>query len=122
VIAIDEAQFLDASIVELVTALAAKGKRVILAGTDPISAASLSVRCPKLLAVAEIVDKLHAICVCCGQPAKPQSAAHRGQAGPLWTHRRSWSGARRATRRGCRHCHEVPRRDEDQVEMKQLTS
>ena len=69
VVAIDEAQFLDAGVVALVTALANSGKRVILAGTDSDFRGEPFGPMPQLLAVAEIVDKLHAICVICGNPA-----------------------------------------------------
>ena len=69
VVAIDEAQFLAESIVPLVTALANRGVRVILAGTDNDFRGEPFGPMPKLLAVAEVVDKLHAICVICGNPA-----------------------------------------------------
>ena len=69
VVAIDEAQFLPAGIVDLATALAASGRRVILAGTDTDFRGEPFGRMPQLLAVAEQVDKLHAICVICGNPA-----------------------------------------------------
>ena len=66
VIAIDEAQFLDQGIVDVVTQLAASGKRVILAGTDTDFRGEPFGPMPQLLAVAEVVDKLHAICVVSG--------------------------------------------------------
>ena len=83
VVAIDEAQFLDAAIVELVTALANRGRRVILAGTDTDFRGEPFGPMPQLLAVAEMVDKLHAICVICGNPGQPQPASDRRQAGAL---------------------------------------
>lgn len=69
VIAIDEAQFLDSGIVRLATSLAHRGRRVILAGTDTDFRGEPFGPMPQLLAVAEVVDKLHAICVLCGAPA-----------------------------------------------------
>jgi thymidine kinase len=69
VIAIDEVQFLDAGIVALVTDLAARGRRVILAGTDTDFRGEPFGMMPQLMCVAELVDKLHAICVRCGAPA-----------------------------------------------------
>src|SRR5512138_3219476 len=69
VIAIDEAQFLDESIVDLATTLAARGRRVILAGTDTDFRGEPFGPMPQLMAIAEVVDKLHAICVLCGGPA-----------------------------------------------------
>ena len=68
-VGIDEAQFLDPDIVTVATLLAGRGVRVILAGTDtdfrgePVGAMG------ELMAVAEVVDKLQAICVVCGDPA-----------------------------------------------------
>src|SRR6185312_2343210 len=69
VVAIDEAQFLDAGIVELATVLAARGIRVIVAGTDTDFRGEPFGAMPQLMAVAEVVDKLHAICVICGGAA-----------------------------------------------------
>ncbi|MBX9928662.1 MAG: thymidine kinase [Gemmatimonadaceae bacterium] len=69
VIAIDEVQFLDAAVVPLVNALAARGRRVICAGTDTDFRGEPFGPMPQLMCVAELVDKLHAICVLCGAPA-----------------------------------------------------
>ena len=69
VVAIDEAQFLDESIVDIATSLAARGRRVIVAGTDTDFRGEPFGPMPHLMAVAEVVDKLHAICVLCGAPA-----------------------------------------------------
>jgi thymidine kinase len=69
VIAVDEVQFLDAGIVALATDLAARGRRVILAGTDTDFRGEPFGMMPQLMCVAEMVDKLHAICVRCGAPA-----------------------------------------------------
>ncbi len=69
VVAIDEAQFLDAGIVALTNDLANRGRRVILAGTDADFRGEPFGAMPFLMSTAEIVDKLHAICVVCGAPA-----------------------------------------------------
>ena len=69
VVAIDEAQFLQQGIVDLATALAASGRRVILAGADTDFRGEPFGAMPQLLAIAEQVDKLSAICVVCGNPA-----------------------------------------------------
>lgn len=69
VIAVDEVQFLDAGIVPLVNDLAARGRRVIVAGTDTDFRGEPFGAMPQLMCAAEIVDKLHAICVLCGAPA-----------------------------------------------------
>src|SRR5690606_37521891 len=69
VIAVDEAQLLDDGIVPLATSLAERGRRVILAGIDTDFRGEPFGPMPALMAVAEVVDKLHAICVLCGNPA-----------------------------------------------------
>ena len=61
IIAIDEAQFLDADVVSLATSLAERGRRVILAGTDTDFRGEPFGPITQLMAVAEVVDKLHAI-------------------------------------------------------------
>ncbi len=69
VIAIDEVQFFDAGIIALCTDLANQGKRVICAGLDMDFRGMPFGPIPQLLAVAERVDKLQAICVVCGAAA-----------------------------------------------------
>ncbi len=69
VVAIDEAQFFDETIISLVQELANKGLRVILAGLDTDFRGEPFGPMPRLMAEAEIVDKLHAICMVCGEPA-----------------------------------------------------
>lgn len=69
VVAIDEAQFLDEGIVPLVNQLAEQGLRVIVAGLDTDFRAEPFGPMPGLLSQAERVDKLHAICMVCGDPA-----------------------------------------------------
>lgn len=62
VVCIDEAQFFDERIVDVVNTLANDGKRVILAGLDMDFEGKPFEPMPKLLAIAEYVTKLHAIC------------------------------------------------------------
>jgi thymidine kinase len=69
VIGIDEAQFLDNDIVPLVDSLADKGIRVIVAGLDLNFKGEPFGCMPVLMARAEQVDKLQAICMVCGEPA-----------------------------------------------------
>ena len=116
VIAIDEAQFLDASIVELVTTLAGKGKRVILAGTDTDFRGEPFGPMPQLLAVAEVVDKLHAICVVCGNPASRNQRLIGGKPA-RYDSPTIMVGSAESYEARCRRCHAVPRVDEDQVEL-----
>ncbi|WP_457652514.1 thymidine kinase [Rhodocaloribacter sp.] len=69
VIGIDEAQFFDAALVEVCEQLARDGKRVIVTGLDQDYLGAPFEPIPQLMAVAEYVTKLHAICVVCGAPA-----------------------------------------------------
>ncbi|MDX1529938.1 MAG: thymidine kinase [Rhodothermales bacterium] len=69
VIGVDEAQFFGPELVRVCTALAADGRRVICAGLDTDFRGQPFEPVPQLMAVAEYVTKLHAICVVCGAPA-----------------------------------------------------
>jgi thymidine kinase len=69
VVAIDEAQFFDEGIVEVVEALVEKDIRVIVAGLDLNFKGEPFGCMPVLMARAEHVDKLQAICMVCGEPA-----------------------------------------------------
>ena len=69
VVGIDEAQFLGEEVEEVCTKLANLGKRVIVAGLDTDYRGRPFEPMPKLLAVAEEITKLLAICVRCGNPA-----------------------------------------------------
>ncbi len=69
VIGIDEAQFLDESLVRIVQELALKGIRVIIAGLDMDFKGKPFGTMPALLSVAEYITKVHAICTHCGNLA-----------------------------------------------------
>ena len=69
VVAIDEVQFFDENIITVVTKLAARGYRVICAGLDLDFRAQPFGPMPVLLALADEVMKIHAICTVCGAPA-----------------------------------------------------
>jgi thymidine kinase len=69
VVGIDEAQFFDEELVTICSHMADLGKRVIVAGLDMDFRGEPFGPMPKLLAVAEEVEKVHAICVRCGAPA-----------------------------------------------------
>lgn len=69
VVGIDEAQFLDESIVQLAGELVHLGKRVILAGLDTTFTGDPFGPIPALMAVADEVTKLSAVCMVCGEPA-----------------------------------------------------
>jgi len=66
VVGIDEAQFFDAEIVNVANTLADQGKRVIIAGLDMDFSGKAFGPMPELMATAEYVTKVHAICVKCG--------------------------------------------------------
>jgi len=70
VIGIDEAQFFDKGLVEVVTKLANMGIRVIVAGLDMDFKGEPFGPIPELMAVADDIDKVHAICVRCGNIAQ----------------------------------------------------
>ena len=115
-VAIDEAQFLDSGIVALATSLAERGIRVIIAGTDTDFRGEPFGAMPQLMAVADLVDKLHAICVVCGGPASRNQRLIEGRPArydsPI-----IMVGGRESYEARCRHCHQVPRRDEEQVPL-----
>ncbi len=69
VIGIDEAQFFDEGIVPLAMELVHLGKRVLLAGLDTTFAAEPFGPIPALMATADEVTKLSAVCMVCGAPA-----------------------------------------------------
>ena len=69
VVGIDEAQFFDAGLVALVGELADSGIRVIVAGLDLDYMRNPFGPMPEILALAEYVDKMHAVCIRCGAPA-----------------------------------------------------
>jgi thymidine kinase len=116
VIAIDEAQFLDAGIIEIVTDLAARGRRVVLAGTDTDFRGEPFGPMPQLMAVAEVVDKLHAICVLCGGPASRNQRLIGGRPAP-YDSPQIMVGGHESYEARCRMCHAVPHAHEQQVTL-----
>ena len=69
VVGIDEAQFFDDTLVDVVQTLANRGIRVIIAGLDTDFLGKPFGPMPSLMAIAEDIQKVHAICVRCGSPA-----------------------------------------------------
>jgi len=116
VVAVDEVQFLDERIVTVANSLADRGVRVILAGIDMDFRALPFGPIPTLLAVAETVDKLQAICVVCGGPASRNQRLVNGRPA-LWDSPTIMVGGRETYEARCRHCHRVPRQDEDQTAL-----
>jgi thymidine kinase len=107
VVAIDEAQFFDESLSPICEMLAERGVRVILAGLDLDFRGEPFGPMPLLLAQAERVDKLHAICVVCGAEASRTQRLINGQPAhyddPVIL-----VGAQEMYEARCRRCHEVP--------------
>ncbi len=69
VVGVDEAQFFDNGIVEVVNTLAFNGKRVIVAGLDMDFQGIPFGPMPALMAIAEYITKVHAVCMVCGDVA-----------------------------------------------------
>jgi len=69
VVAIDEVQFFDSSVLKVIDKLAKRGIRVICAGLDQDYTGAPFGPIPELLAMADRVDKIQAICTVCGSPA-----------------------------------------------------
>ena len=111
VVAIDEAQFLDWEVAEVADQLATRGLRVIVTGLDLDFRGEPFGPMPLLLAQAEMVDKLHAICVVCGAPASRTQRLINGQPAN-YTDPVIMVGATEVYEARCRDCHEVPGRPE----------
>lgn len=108
VVAIDEAQFLDAAISGVVQSLADRGLRVIVAGLDTDFRGEPFGPMPILMAQAEHVDKLHAICMVCGDEATRTQRLINGR--PAHYHDPVVVvGASELYEARCRHHHDVPR-------------
>ena len=116
VIAIDEAQFLDEGVIPLVTSLAGRGRRVIIAGTDTDFRGEPFGPMPSLMAVAEVVDKLHAICVLCGGPASRNQRLIGGQPAP-YDSPTIMVGSTESYEARCRMCFAAPRKDASQATL-----
>jgi thymidine kinase len=109
VVGIDEVQFFDAGIVPVVRSLVADGRRVICAGLDLDFRGEPFGPVPTLLALAERVDKLEAICVVCGEAATRTQRIVNGVPA-FYDEPIIVIGAKEAYEARCRRCHEVPRR------------
>ncbi len=107
VVAIDEVQFFDSAVVDLCERLASDGRRVIVAGLDQDFRGEPFGPLPALMAKAEAVDKLHAICVVCGAAASRTQRLIDGR--PASYHDPViLVGAHEAYEARCRQHHEVP--------------
>jgi len=109
VVGIDEVQFFDPAVITVVKRLVADGRRVICAGLDLDFRGEPFGPVPTLLALAERVDKLEAICVVCGEPATRTQRIVNGVPA-FYDEPVIVIGAKEAYEARCRSCHEVPRR------------
>lgn len=110
VVAIDEAQFFDEALVDVCRLLAdTRGIRVIVAGLDLDFRGEPFGPMPTLIAQAEQVDKLHAICVVCGEEASRSQRLINGQPAH-YNDPVILIGAKESYEARCRHCHQVPGR------------
>ena len=109
VVGIDEAQFFDSELVEVCNELASRGVRVIIAGLD------MDFRCqpfgpmPALMAVADSVTKVHAICVKCGNLAYVSHRLVDGEKQVLLGEKMEYEPL-------CRECYNKAMREADNAE------
>ncbi len=109
VVAIDEIQFFEKSVIDVIEQLADSGKRVICAGLDQdFRGEPFGATMPLVMAKAEDVDKLHAICVVCGQDASRTQRLIDGRPA-RYDDPVIMVGAAEAYEARCRSCHEVVR-------------
>jgi thymidine kinase len=108
VVGIDEAQFFDSEIVQIADELASRGIRVLVAGLDTDFRGEPFGPMPLLMSRAEHVDKLHAICMVCGDEASRTQRLVNGRPAryddPVVI-----VGASELYEARCRLHHEVPR-------------
>ncbi|WP_224335451.1 thymidine kinase [Haloprofundus halobius] len=104
VVAIDEANFFSATLVEVCEALAADGRRVIVSGTDQTFRGEPFDPVPQLMALAEYVDKLQAICTVCGEPATRNQRLIDGEPAHV-DDPTIMVGAEESYEARCRNCH-----------------
>lgn len=107
VIAIDEVQFFDDGLVNVCRTLADRNKRVICAGLDMDFRGEPFGPTPVLMATAEFVDKIQAICMVCGNQATRTQRLIDGSPA-RYTDPVVLVGATEAYEARCRKCHDVP--------------
>lgn len=108
VVGIDEAQFFDPEVVSIAQSLADRGIRVLVAGLDTDFRGEPFGPMPVIMAKAEIVDKLHAICMVCGESASRTQRLVNGQPA-YYDDPVVIVGAAEMYEARCRAHHQVPR-------------
>jgi len=116
VVAVDEVQFMDAGIADVANDLAEKGVRVIMSGTDMDFRGLPFGPIGHLLAIAEKIDKLHAICVVCGDLATRNQRLIDGRPAPAEGPTIQIGGLESYEAR-CRAHHLVPSTLDDQMPL-----
>ena len=109
VVAIDEVQFFDWEIAEVINELANGGRRVIVAGLDQDFRGEPFGPMPLLMTQAEEVTKLNAICVQCGDPASRTQRLIDGRPAQ-WDDPVVLVGGQESYEARCRRCHIIPNR------------
>lgn len=108
IIGIDEIQFFDNDIVKIINKLADDGIRVLVAGLDMDFKAEPFHPMPEIMAISEMVTKLHAVCNKCGKEASRSQRLINGKPAkyddPIVV-----IGASESYEARCRHCHKIER-------------
>ncbi len=107
VVAVDEVQFFDAAIADVCDELANRGMRVIVAGLDQDFRGEPFGPMPEMMARAERIDKLHAICVICGASASRTQRLIDGRPA-RYDDPVILVGGSESYEARCRNCHDVP--------------
>lgn len=121
VVGVDEVQFFDYSIIEVIDELANRGILVITAGLDTDFRGEPFGPMPRLIAISEYVTKLHAICPICGSPATRTQRLINGKPAS-YDEPVILVGASESYEPRCRHHHEVPNKPSREGLVKKLTN
>ncbi|MFC6955326.1 thymidine kinase [Halorubellus litoreus] len=104
VVAVDEANFFDSTLVDVCDALASDGYRVVVSGTDQTFRGEPFHPLPELMATAEYVEKFQAICSVCGEPATRNQRLVEGEPAHV-DDPTILVGAEESYEARCRNCH-----------------
>ena len=110
VVAIDEAQFFDKGVINVVTYIADRNKRVICAGLDTDFRGEPFGPMGDLASIAEFVDKIQAICMVCGNPATRTQRLINGKPAK-YSDPIVLVGATESYEARCRKCHIIPKEE-----------
>ncbi|WP_128906497.1 thymidine kinase [Halorubrum amylolyticum] len=120
VVAVDEANFFSDALVEVCNALADNGTRVIVSGTDQTFRGEPFEPLPELMATAEYVDKLQAICSQCGEPASRNQRLIEGEPAHV-DDPTILVGAEESYEARCRDCHVLRTGERSEGDLAYLT-